>query len=496
MAWRSSGSTNDELVDNLKRFSIVSSPAVERGFRNVDRKYFVPKDQEPIAHADQPLKDGNVHLSAPHIYGSALEALELQENSALSFLNIGSGTGYMSCIVASILGQQSTNYGVEIHKDVVQHSLNAISEWKADADADADAEIPCIDMIHGNALNISMQEGEALIGFDRIYVGAAVDPSDLTKFTSLLKPGGVLVGPVGDELQKIVRIRNSVGEISSDDLSIQVISGVRFASLVSTPILKAVLPSRVWSPSVHQSYPSSFRRSSKELMLCSHSAYNQPLPKESKPKSYVNLAATLPRFVWMEILSYTHRNWFEPPQSNEDFLRHRLKEEEENCRKAHDARMEAEARCHMAERERDVYRLLARRLQARMQLLIQQNGESAIENANAAVDFDDDLMNVNVTGNLGVMLRGFESDSDDDSDSSDEEAMETEDTNQIQNQAIDEDDDNYVFFSDEDDVPAMEESGSSSSESGPNKPSSQISLSPKALVVRPQPRTVSISEET
>lgn len=149
------------------------------------------KNQEPLAHADQPLKDGNVHLSAPHIYGSALEALELHENSALSFLNIGSGTGYMSCIVASILGQQSTNYGVEIHRDVVQHSLNAISEWKADADA----EIPSIDMIHGNALNISMQEGEALIGFDRIYVGAAVDPSELTKFTCLLKPGGVLVGP-------------------------------------------------------------------------------------------------------------------------------------------------------------------------------------------------------------------------------------------------------------------------------------------------------------
>mmetsp|Transcript_26800 Transcript_26800/g.39653 ORF Transcript_26800/g.39653 Transcript_26800/m.39653 type:complete len:494 (+) Transcript_26800:103-1584(+) len=492
MAWRSSGSTNDELIDNLKRFSIISSPAVERGFRNVDRKYFVPKGQEPIAHADQPLKERNIHLSAPHIYGSALEALELRENSALSFLNIGSGSGYMSCIVAAILGEHSTNYGVEIHQEVVEHSLSAISEWKNTFKA----AIPHIDIIHGNALNLSMEEGEALIGFDRIYVGAAIEPAALTKLTRLLKPGGVLVGPVGDELQKIVRIKNTVGEASSDDLSTQVISGVRFASLVSSPSLKAVLPSRVWSPSIHKSYPPSFRRASMELILCSHSEYYQPLPREPMLESRINVAAILPRFVWMEILSYTHRNWFEPLHSNEDFLRHRLKEEEDNCRKAHAARMEAEARCHMAERERDVYRLLARRLQSRMQLLIeQQNGGNPNENAIAAVDLEDELMNLNETGTFGRMQHGFESDSDDDSDSSDEEiAMETEEADQ--NQANGEGDGEYAFFlDDEDDVPAMEESTLSSSETTENKSSPQLSLSPKALVVRPQPRTVSISED-
>ena len=66
---------------------------------------------ESIAHSDQPLKHGNVHISAPHIYGSAIEALDLVPNSSMSFLNIGSGTGYISCIVATILGPNSLNYG-------------------------------------------------------------------------------------------------------------------------------------------------------------------------------------------------------------------------------------------------------------------------------------------------------------------------------------------------------------------------------------------------
>jgi hypothetical protein len=39
--------------------------------------------------------------------------LDLVPNSCTSFLNIGSGTGYVSAIVASILGPNSLNYGMQ-----------------------------------------------------------------------------------------------------------------------------------------------------------------------------------------------------------------------------------------------------------------------------------------------------------------------------------------------------------------------------------------------
>ena len=70
---------------------------------------------ETMAWADQPLKEGNVHISAPHIYGSAMQALDLRPSSSMSFLNIGSGTGYISCIAAHILGPNSLNYSAYIH---------------------------------------------------------------------------------------------------------------------------------------------------------------------------------------------------------------------------------------------------------------------------------------------------------------------------------------------------------------------------------------------
>ena len=54
------------------------------------------------AYADRPFKQGYVHISAPHMYATVLEQLELQPGH--SFLNIGSGSGYFSCLVACMLG--------------------------------------------------------------------------------------------------------------------------------------------------------------------------------------------------------------------------------------------------------------------------------------------------------------------------------------------------------------------------------------------------------
>lgn len=110
----------------------------------------------------------------------------------MSFLNIGSGTGYVTCIVADIMGSRSSHYGIEIHADVVQHSKTAIEEWRRST---ASPNTPSIQILHGNGLDVISDKGESVIGFDRIYVGAAVERRNLNKLTRLLRPGGILVGP-------------------------------------------------------------------------------------------------------------------------------------------------------------------------------------------------------------------------------------------------------------------------------------------------------------
>jgi len=541
-------------------FGVIHTQAVEDGFRAVDRRYFVPqvrKDGESfasrartrhpsshsppvlytqnlqnMAHTDQPLREGNIHISAPHIYATVVEALELKPNSSQSFLNLGSGTGYLSSVVAEIVGHTCNSVAIELNEEAIQHCQDSIQRWhehRMDTRRVADLQV-----IHGNALEIDATRGEALVGFDRIYIGASVDKRQLPSIANLLKPGGIFVGPgklwrvescacslsfaddfcvfyhlvsVDDELVKILRIGNgsasppprpqlarsfrSYPRALSGDFSQQIISSVRFTPLLSSPAIPTVMPSKVWNPSAHHSYPESFRMSCKEILLCSRATSSQPPPATAQER--VNVASRLPRALWMEILSYTHRDWFEPPHSDAEFLKLRLVEEQAAAQRARDALQEAEARLHMAERERDVYRLLAMRWQARLQSVThgRSNGDADAED-NSLIGMDDIaeaasavFVNEPMTlslGGLRAMMRRFENDSDDGEDDEEEDAEAEESDSDHQN-----DMDHEIEVDEEASV--MEEASEiNESESMAVSPTSS-----SALVIRAQVRTVSIT---
>lgn len=413
MAWRSGGSSNSELCNNLVANGLITCPYIERAFRKVDRKIFVPKEEMSIAYSDQPLKEGNIHISAPHIYCSVLEGLELVPNSSLSFLNIGCGTGYLSCIVASILGHKSPHFGVDIHEDVLQHCKSSISQWKnpisstqkhsVDDDMMHDGDNTNSDpdkhkhrdfnmtFIHGNGLNIAPHKGESVVGFDRIYVGAALEEEELPKIRNLLGPGGVLVAPIEDDLVKITRIgekptsvtttpNSQTLDVSGDDddddaadFTTQIISCVRFAPLLATPQMDTIISSTVWDLSTHYLFPQSFQESSRTLLLCSNADQVQPPPKLA---DRLNLAGSLPKEIWIHILSFTNRNWFTPEKNHTASLKRKVAQLEEQTSHMRQDLMLMEARYSSLEHERDMYRQIARQCHTYMQqIMSHQQGD-------------------------------------------------------------------------------------------------------------------------
>ena len=74
------------------------------------------------------------------------------------------------------------------------HCQRAVEAWKEEQ-RPPNKELAYMQFLQGNGLEIDGSTGEAVVGFDRIYIGAAVDRRDLVQLANLLRPSGVLVGP-------------------------------------------------------------------------------------------------------------------------------------------------------------------------------------------------------------------------------------------------------------------------------------------------------------
>lgn len=300
--------------------------------------------------------------------------------------------------------------GIEIHEEALHHCRHAVAAWSEESSTTNTRSQPSMHFIHGNGLDIQSNVGESIVGFDRIYAGAAINKAQLRNIQKLLSPGGVLVAPVDDELIKVVRTRSStLGNTQDNDeydlgYTTQTISGVTFAPLLSQPKLNTIIPAAQWSTSNHHLYPDSFQQATKAILLCRNSRVIQPINK--KPEEYTNLSASLPKEVWIHILSFTTRKCtlmimiifiivtllvtsyrilffisiigFEPIESEVNALRHetavlhdRLSQEKTNLSQVRQALSEEKSKNFALHRSNEIYLQEARRYYEQLRDLVQ-----------------------------------------------------------------------------------------------------------------------------
>ena len=214
----SAGEDNEELVDHLVSADYIKSPLVEAVFRAVDRGFYYTDTHRSTAYRDMAWKKGNLHLSAPCIYSQVLESLQLQPGQ--SFLNIGSGTGYLSTMVGLVLGHRGINQGIELHADVVEYANKKMDQFLRNSNAMYRFDFCEPQFVVGNGLLISDTRR-----FDRIYCGASVSRDHESHVKSLLRVGGILVMPMDDQLVQITRT-------SEDQFTTKNILPVSFAPLI------------------------------------------------------------------------------------------------------------------------------------------------------------------------------------------------------------------------------------------------------------------------
>lgn len=113
MAWRCSGTTNTELIENLYKSNLITDPRVKEAFLKVDRAKYAPTN----AYEDSPQSIGyGATISAPHMHASAVENVLpylLPSTSPRRVLDVGSGSGYLTHILAELVGDDGLVVGLE-----------------------------------------------------------------------------------------------------------------------------------------------------------------------------------------------------------------------------------------------------------------------------------------------------------------------------------------------------------------------------------------------
>jgi len=226
MAWRCSGGSYKELIDNLVAGGIIRSKEVENGMRQVDRKFYCRSGSS--AYSDSPQTIGyGATISAPHMHAYCLEFLKDNLKPGMSALDVGSGSGYLVAVMAKMVGETGKVFGIEHIDELVDWSISNVKAGNPE-------------LLQNGNVQIKQGDGRTLKGFehlgpfDAIHVGAAADgiPQILL---DKLAPGGVLISPEGRMFQELVQFKKH----QDGTLEKQALMGVRYVPLTDAASQRA-----------------------------------------------------------------------------------------------------------------------------------------------------------------------------------------------------------------------------------------------------------------
>ena len=104
--------TNEELIQGLKNDGVLKTKAIEEAFRAVDRARFAGEDSRPVAYMDTalPIGEGQT-ISQPTVVALCLEWLSVRPGDRV--LDVGSGSGWTTALLAHLVGLVGSVIGVE-----------------------------------------------------------------------------------------------------------------------------------------------------------------------------------------------------------------------------------------------------------------------------------------------------------------------------------------------------------------------------------------------
>jgi protein-L-isoaspartate(D-aspartate) O-methyltransferase len=211
----------NDLKESTRQETMIQQQVVDRGIRDprvlaalrsVQRDRFFPAGSKDEAYADRAASIGHGQtISQPYIV--ALMTQRLNVGSTDKVLEIGTGSGYQTAILANLAAEV---YSIERLKPLLDIAWERLMDL--------------------NIRNVHFRHGDGTQGwpehqpFDRILIAAGAPRIPDQLLLTQLKDGGIAIAPVGpQEQQMLVEVRRS-----GDTLQSKNICPCRFVKLIGS----------------------------------------------------------------------------------------------------------------------------------------------------------------------------------------------------------------------------------------------------------------------
>ncbi|KAI6795571.1 protein-L-isoaspartate O-methyltransferase-like protein [Hortaea werneckii] len=213
MAWRSSGASNQALIENLASNGLITQARVKQAMLGVDRAHYAPAS--PYQDSPQPIGH-RATISAPHMHAAACESLLPYLRPGARVLDIGSGSGYLTHVLAELVKPGGKVVGVEHISPLVEL-----------ARANTAKSVEGRALLDSGALEYVKADGrlgwEAQGPYDAIHVGAAAAGQNQVLVEQLKAPGRLFIPVEEGYMQHIYVIdKNEDGSVTKKkDIGVQ-----------------------------------------------------------------------------------------------------------------------------------------------------------------------------------------------------------------------------------------------------------------------------------
>ena len=181
------------LINYLLSINILKTPGIIEAFEKIDRKDFVPEELKKEAYYDRPLPIGfGQTISQPLVVAFMLEQLQPKLDDKI--LDIGSGSGWTTALLAEIVGPKGKVIAIELVSELMEFGKNNVAKYNF-------IEKGLVEFICADGSKGYKQEA----CFDKILASASAREQIPNAWKEQVKIGGRIVTPVSSSIWLFVK---------------------------------------------------------------------------------------------------------------------------------------------------------------------------------------------------------------------------------------------------------------------------------------------------